>query len=88
MNCESGDILCGDAADEIERLRSQPCPYVTGTVTQHCTLTPFTLTDEEREAIVVAARWCEEPIHPIHSKTSLHALCAADTLRALLGRTK
>ena len=21
MNCESGDILCGDAADEIERLR-------------------------------------------------------------------
>lgn len=51
MNCESGDILCGDAADEIERLRSQPCPYVTGTVTQHCTLTPFTLTDEEREAV-------------------------------------
>jgi len=29
----------------------QPCPYVTGTVTQHCTLTPFTLTDAEREAI-------------------------------------
>jgi hypothetical protein len=51
MNCESGDILCGDAADEIERLRSQPCPYVTGTVTQHCTLTPFTLTDEERGAL-------------------------------------
>jgi hypothetical protein len=39
------------AADEIERLRSQPCPHVTGTVTQHCTLTPFTLTDAEREAV-------------------------------------
>jgi len=83
----SGDLF-EEAAAEIERLRSQPGPYVTGTVTHHCTLTPFTLTDEEREAIVVAARWCEEPIHPIHSKTSLHALCAADTLRALLGRTK
>jgi hypothetical protein len=31
------------------------CPYVTGTVTQHCTLTPFTLTDEERAAIAWAA---------------------------------
>jgi len=27
------------------------CPYVTGTVTRYCTLTPFTLTDAEREAI-------------------------------------
>ena len=24
------------------------CPYVTGTVTRYCTLTPFTLTDSER----------------------------------------
>ena len=24
------------------------CPYVTGTVTRYCTLTPFTLTDAER----------------------------------------
>jgi hypothetical protein len=39
------------AAGEIERLRSQPCPYVTGTVTRYCTLTPFTLTDAEREAV-------------------------------------
>ena len=29
----------------------QPCPYVTGTVTKYCTLTPFTLTDAEREAV-------------------------------------
>ena len=28
------------------------CPYVTGTVTRYCTLTPFTLTDAEREAIL------------------------------------
>jgi len=27
------------------------CPYVTGTVTKYCTLTPLTLTDAEREAI-------------------------------------
>jgi hypothetical protein len=32
-------------------MSDEPCPYVTGTVTQHCTLTPFTLTDAEREAI-------------------------------------
>ncbi len=57
MNYESGDILCGDAADEIERLRSQPCPYVTGTVTHHCTLTPFTLTDEERAAVMWFAHY-------------------------------
>jgi hypothetical protein len=33
------------------RQPTPPCPYVTGTVTQYCTLTPLTLTDEEREAI-------------------------------------
>jgi hypothetical protein len=27
------------------------CPYVVGKTTLHCSLTPFTLTDEEREAI-------------------------------------
>jgi hypothetical protein len=43
--------LMDEAAAEIERLRAQPCPYVTGSVTQHCTLTPLTLTDAEREAL-------------------------------------
>jgi len=27
------------------------CPYVVGKTTLHCSLTPFTLTDAEREAI-------------------------------------
>lgn len=40
-----------EAAEEIERLRSHPCPYVTGEVTRYCTLTAFTLTDAEREAM-------------------------------------
>jgi hypothetical protein len=44
------------------------------------------LTDEERKAIAVAAKWCEEPIDPIHSTTSLDAMLAADTLRGLLKR--
>jgi hypothetical protein len=52
--------LMDEAAAEIERLRSQPCPYVTGTVTRHCTLTPFTLTDEEREAIERLAIHCAD----------------------------
>jgi hypothetical protein len=29
----------------------QTCPYVVGRTTQHCSLTPFTLTDEERGAV-------------------------------------
>jgi hypothetical protein len=29
----------------------QTCPYVVGRTTQHCSLTPFTLTDDERGAI-------------------------------------
>jgi len=53
------------AADEmnwsVEPLyRSPVCPYVTGTVTQHCTLTPFALTDEEREAIERVAIHCAD----------------------------
>ena len=31
------------------------CPYITGTTTRYCTLTPFTLTDAEREAVKWAA---------------------------------
>jgi hypothetical protein len=44
--------LLQSAKADIERLRSQPCPYVAGTVTRYCTLTPFTITDAEREAIM------------------------------------
>ena len=60
---------------EIERLRSQPCPYVIGNVTRHCTLTPLTLTDDEREAIEYAA-------------TTLSVQQRRSTLRGLLERTK
>jgi len=37
-------------------MSDEPCPYVTGTVTRYCTLTPFTLTDAERGAISEAAK--------------------------------
>ena len=69
--------LMEEAADEIERLRSQPCPYVTGTVTQYCTLTPLTLTDAEREAILGA----------IEAEHGRGAWQWAATLRTLLERT-
>jgi len=36
------------------------CPHITGTVTRYCTLTPFTLTDEEREAIGEAVQAFDE----------------------------
>ncbi len=52
------------------------CPYVVGRTTLHCSLTPFTLTDEEREAIELAIEtWVCKP--------QLKA-----TLRGLLERTR
>ena len=71
------DAILEEAADEIERLRSQPCPYVVGKTTLHCSLTPFTLTDAEREAIRFAAVLYERGCRPAD----------AATLRALLERT-
>ena len=79
IHCEDGIATqcCREAAEEIERLRSLPCPYVTGNVTRYCTLTPFTLTDAEREAIEVAAE----------AYASDHGERFAATLRGLLDRT-
>ena len=51
LHLAHGGKLFDEAADEIERLRSQPCPYVTGRVTKYCTLSSPTLTDAEREAV-------------------------------------
>ena len=53
--------LFEEACEEIERLRSRPCHYVTGSVTKHCTLNTSEppnsskLTDAEREAVEQAA---------------------------------
>ena len=56
-----------------------PCPYVTGTVTRYCTLTPFTLTAAEREAVRFFSR-IEGPHNvPVANKR-------AATLRGLLER--
>jgi hypothetical protein len=69
-------------------MSDQPCPYVTGTVTRYCTLTPFKLTDAEREAIAAGLGALESmyagasPIsRPIHD-------AYAPTLRGLLERTR
>ena len=53
IHCEDGIATqcIREAADEIERLRSQPCPYVVGTTTKFCVLSAPTLTDAEREAV-------------------------------------
>ena len=67
------------AADEIERLRSQPCPFVTGTVTRYCTLTPFALTDAERAAVAWALK---EAVWSYSADTGNHR----PTLRGLLER--
>jgi hypothetical protein len=78
IHCEDGIATqcIREAADEIDRLRAQPCPYVTGNVTRYCTLTPFTLTDEERQAIA----WVCGDVADITGPTE-------DTLRGLLERT-
>ena len=83
-----GDVqLCDAAADEIDRLRSRPCPYVTGNVTHYCTLTPLTLTDAEREAV-------ETSFDAMQYAADELGLSQADcdrlttTLRGLLERTE
>jgi len=58
------------------------CPYVTGTVTRFCTLTPFTLTDAEREAIKAGIEACGDITYGGATDQE-----AADVLRGLLERT-
>ena len=53
------------------------CPHVVGRTTLHCSLTPFTLTDAEREAIQAG----------IDALCTLNEDDAAMPLRALLERT-
>jgi len=55
----------------------QACPYVVGRTTLHCSLTPPTLTDAEREAIKESIQFAFPASHP-----------TATTLRNLLQRTK
>ena len=57
---------------------SKECPYVTGNVTRHCTLTPLTLTDAEREAVEAFA--FDRPMDRTKAKRY------AATLRGLLDR--
>jgi hypothetical protein len=81
--------LAVDRRREIERLRSRAvesretvqCPYVVGRTTQYCSLTPFTLTDEEREAIREACdegRWYPKDFHRIHTLRGLLERCTPD----------
>ena len=86
IHCEDGIATqcIREAADEIDRLRAQPCPYVTGTVTRYCTLTRFTLTDAEREAVEVVLRMCGDP----SPATAPLVLKYATTLRAQLERAQ
>ena len=74
-------------ADEIPRLRSQPCPYVTGDTTRYCTLTPLTLTDAEREAVGLAID-SMNGVEDISASWSQRETKAIATLRGLLERTK
>jgi len=59
---------------------TKDCPYVTGTVTRYCTLTPLTLTDAEREAVEWASNF--------YADWGPEWSDRAATLRGLLERTK
>ena len=89
IHCEDGIATqcIREAADEIDRLRAQPCPYVTGTVTRYCTLTRFTLTDAEREAVVRAWHGLLKLAHHEPSLIDEH-LAGARAINALLERTR
>ena len=68
-----------NAVHAIKETMPSPCPYVVGNTTKYCSLTPFTLTGEEREAITDAAdRYAS--VTPESAET-------AATLRGLLSRT-
>jgi hypothetical protein len=72
------------ASDRVVPLYRTPqtCPYVVGRTTLHCSLTPFTLTDAELEAIECAAE--------SYADNDDDEECAriAATLRGLLERLK
>jgi hypothetical protein len=61
----------------VESRETVQCPYVVGKTTQYCSMTPFTLADEEREAVEVAAAAYADD----------HGERFAATLRSLLSRT-
>jgi hypothetical protein len=88
MNLATADLFQAEIARlqaEIDRLRSQPCPYVTGSVTRYCTLTQPTLTDAEREA--VERGYCSlMGVEDMSAECSRWDAEAAATLRGLLER--
>jgi hypothetical protein len=68
-------------------MSDEPCPYVAGTVTRYCTLTPFTLTDAEREAIERGI--CSlVGVEDVSADAGLMDDAAACTLRELLERLR
>jgi hypothetical protein len=88
--CEAqaiADMLAGDdRGDSLWHIvplyrNPQTCPYVVGRTTLHCSLTPFTLTDAEREAIERSACAWEAD-----SRMGLSDGGLAATLRGLLTR--
>lgn len=81
------NALVSDLQDEIQSLRSRPCPYVSGTVTRYCTLGPPALTDAEREAVEDGVR-CVEYVSGFGHKARADLASSAATLRGLLERLK
>jgi hypothetical protein len=64
------------------------CPYVVGTTTLHCSLTPFTLTDAEREAIAYMLRHAAVAADGWAFADSADYRQHHDAVFALLERTK
>ena len=77
---EAAEAYCEGTFNRLAPLyrQPQPCPYVTGKTTRYCTLTPFTLTDAEREAVEAA----------YHQAIASDVPGIANTLRGLLERMK
>jgi len=87
--CECYAHSSAAACREIASLRQAStqesvCPHVVGTTTKYCSLTPLTLTDEEREAVEAAVGIIDRYEEDMDGFPS----GAAATLRSLLERTK
>jgi hypothetical protein len=89
---EAAEAYCEGTFNRLAPLyrQPQPCPYVTGKTTRYCTLTPFTLTDAERDALLGAAEACDSrerrSIEFRLPQEAEHWRCLASTIRGLSER--
>jgi hypothetical protein len=88
MHREHADAAASENGAEVIPLYRTPqtCPHVVGRTTLHCSLTPLTLTDEEREAVGFFLEKHRKIQREGENYCCLEASPHADAIQGLLGR--